>query len=493
MRKQSALLWCLVGIVCVMAPGRAVADWWDNFSDLNTYNDPNFATCDWTQIPNYDANYGWESDNPQWWFMPLISNPLTAFFDANYGAMRIWCEPHPFIPNYAFAGMAPDDGVHDPNASVTFWDDTTNHYAITKVYYPGSPNDPSDPNHDCGRSQIIMHGHPSGQQGFCFEIDRHNCAYRKMDQSYHWAGHQFHTFHSNLQSGIGTNWRNLTRIWVDPNGIKAVNDPDPNNCDPNDTTWLEPPESNNRITSLDNTKWLGTDIDQWERDGFWLLMQFEIDPNYAPGDPNGKFIKGAIWNGDKYAWDGEWLLTGEMSGPYWSGGTDPLQFYFSEGRTAVASWSSDYVNWGNGFPVDVVYDDFEARKGMFDPNNPRQLDLTITNGHMGTINLNLDVPDPTDPNTAAARLCRYTNGTEIVLIAEPLSGKSLKHWIIWDPNHPGDANYTSTDTNTVLYLTMDADWEVEAAFKCGGGSDLVMPLGMVLLALFAGVVIRRKL
>ncbi len=493
MRKQSALIWCLVGVACLLAPSRAVAEWWDNFSDLNTYNNPNFATCDWTQIPNYDANYGWESDNPQWWFMPLIANPTTAFFDANYGAMRIWCEPMWMVPQFAFAAMAPDDGVHDANASETYWDDTTNHYMMCQVFYPGSPNDFSDPNHDCGKAAILMHGHPSGQKGYCFEIDFHNCAYRKMDQSYHWKGHQFHTFHSNLQSGIGTNWRNLTRIWVDPNGIKAVNDPDPNNCDPNDTTWLEPPESSNRIPALDNTKWLGTDIDQWERDGFWLLMQFEMDPNYDPGDPNGKFIKGAIWQGDKYAWDGEWMLTGELCGPYWSGSTDPMTFYCPEGRSAVASWSSDYQNWGNGFPVDVVYDDFEARDGLFDPNNPRLLDLAITNGHMGTVNLNPDVPDPNDPNTADARLCRYTNGTEIVLIAEPLSGKSLKHWIIWDPNHPDDSNYVVTDTNSVLYLTMNADWDIEAAFKCGGGSELVMPLGMVLFALFAGVVIRRKL
>ena len=492
MASMRVLSWCVIACVGLMAHTSVHADYWDDFSDLNFWNDPNFSDGDYTKLLQYDANYGWEADNPQWWVYLIFGNPATRIVDANYGAIRLWAEPHPFIPTYAVLAFAADDNVHDPNTSETYWDDTTDHYIMCQVYYAGSPNDPCDTAHDTGQAKIFMHGHPFAQESLAFEVSLHDCAYRTPEQSYHWEEHHFWNAHLVIQAGIGTNFRNIQRLWIDPNGVRTPWSTDPNTSDPNDTTWLEPPERNNRIPSIDDTKWLGVDIDQWERDGFWILMQFHIDPNYSPGDPNGKWLQAAIWNGDKYAWDGEWCLSQELSEPYWSGG-DPFEFYRSEGRTAVAAQSATFDAWCNGFPADVIYDDFEAREGLFDPNNPRLLDLAITNGHMGRINLNPDVPDPNDPNTAAARLCRYTNGTEVVLIAEPLSGKMLKQWTIYDPNHPGDANYTVTDTNSVLYLTMDADWEIEAKFKCGSSSDLVMPLGMVLLALFAGVVIRRKL
>jgi len=501
MRAHVTLAWCLAAAVCVIAPTRLMADWWDDFSDNNFWNDPNFSDGDWTQLDQYDANYGWEADNPQWWVYALMCHPDTFIVDANYGAVRIWCEPHPFIPQFAYCGLAADDGVHSTPESETYWDDTSSHYVLCRAYYPGHPDGPNDPNFDCGKAGIFMHGHPFSQQSLLFMVDFDNKTYEDPCNpgSYKWADHHVYTYHANVQSGIGTDFRNLSRIWIDPNGVRDPNRGlDWSTADPNDTTWLEPPEGGtgiprHRDPNYDDPRWYGVSIDAWERNGFWILMQFEIDPNYEPGDPNGKWVKGAIWSGDKYAWDGDWLVVGELSGPYWDPDTDPLLFYRSEGRSAVAALSSDPLNWGNGFPADAIYDAFEAREGFFDPNDPRLLDLTISNSHMGTININPDVPDPNDPNTADARLCRYTNGTEIVLIAEPLSGKSLKHWIIWDPNHPGDANHVVTDTNSVLYLTMDADWEVEAAFKCGGGSELVMPLGMVLLALFAGVVVRHRL
>ena len=484
--------WGAVVLVGLITVGTVHADWWDDFSDLDTWNDPNFADGDAAHLDDYDANFGWQADDPQWWLYLIFGNPETYFFDTSYGAFRLWSEPHPFLPQGTVMAAAVDDGVHDANLSASYWDDTTNHYLMCRTWYPGSPNDPEDPAHDCGSAGIYLHAHPYGQTGLTFLMNFHNCAYRTPEQSYHWEEHHFWNTHLATQTGIGTNWRNIQRLWIDPNGVRTPWSTDPNTSDPNDTTWLEPPERHNRIASIDNTKWLGVDLDQWEREGFWMLVQFEIDPNYSPGDPNGKFIKGAIWNGDKYGWDGEWCLSQELSEPYWSGG-DPLLFYPPEGRCAVRSQSGRYDMWDNGFPADVVYDDFEAREGLFDPNDPRLLDLTISSAHMGTVNIDPDVPDPNDPNAPTKRLCRYTNGTEIVLIAEPLSGKSLKHWIIYDPNFPGDANHAVTDANSILYLTMDADWEVEAAFKCGGGAELVMPLGMVLLALFAGVAARRKL
>jgi hypothetical protein len=101
--------------------------------------------------------------------------------------------------------------------------------------------------------------------------------------------------------------------------------------------------------------------------------------------------------------------------------------------------------------------------------------------------------DPNDPETNPdLRLLRYTDGTDIVMAAEALPDRGWKKWKIWeDPNQYPDPNYTITDTNTVLYLTMDKDYVVEAIYSCSASSSVLPPIGMVLLALAAGVLIRR--
>lgn len=113
------------------------------------------------------------------------------------------------------------------------------------------------------------------------------------------------------------------------------------------------------------------------------------------------------------------------------------------------------------------------------------LTLKVVNDAWGSIDLD---PEPDDPNFPA-----YTRGTVLTLTAEPNEGKGFKRWLVFDPDYPGDANHATEDANLVLHLTLDANMEVEATFKCGGGSKLIMPLGIALLALFAGMVFRRKL
>ena len=93
---------------------------------------------------------------------------------------------------------------------------------------------------------------------------------------------------------------------------------------------------------------------------------------------------------------------------------------------------------------------------------------------------------PTDPN----ELRRYTDGTEIVMVGTPAEGKLFRVWKIYDPNYPGDANYITEDSNTVLYLTMDGDYAIEAIFKCGS-AEMLPPVGIVLVALTVGFVIRK--
>ncbi len=77
----------------------------------------------------------------------------------------------------------------------------------------------------------------------------------------------------------------------------------------------------------------------------------------------------------------------------------------------------------------------------------------------------------------------YPEGTDVTLTAEPNAGKSLKHWKVWDPYHPGDANYVVKDTNNPLTLVMNEDRKVTAVFKCGGGGLGLATLVVALTAL----------
>jgi len=285
---------------------------------------------------------------------------------------------------------------------------------------------------------------------------------------------------------------------VDPNSYDP-NDPDPNTFEPKDPMLPH-----------------------------WMVVQFDPygvnhDANHPddPNDPNCHWVRGAAWMGAKHDWDGNWVLQANCVGDLLGETvTDPINgdFPFDPnihmdyyvhlgGWDCVAAFAGGDTFWPPYNPCDdVSYDDFEARWGYF-TSVSHTLTLSVSNAHLGVVAVDPDllddpneagwhdpcVPGSYDPNVPLDPnyLRRYTDGTAIVLTALPHSGKSLKHWIIWDPNHPGDSNYTATDTNTVLYLTMDANWQIDAAFKCGGS---VPPfVAMTLLALGLAAAVRRLL
>jgi hypothetical protein len=94
------------------------------------------------------------------------------------------------------------------------------------------------------------------------------------------------------------------------------------------------------------------------------------------------------------------------------------------------------------------------------------LTLTVQNGGMGDIDVT-----PNQPG--------YAPGTGVILTATSHEGKEFLGWGMYDPNYPGDQNYYTTDTNSTLNLVMNANWQVDAAFKCDSGGDAMLPLGMV--------------
>lgn len=98
--------------------------------------------------------------------------------------------------------------------------------------------------------------------------------------------------------------------------------------------------------------------------------------------------------------------------------------------------------------------------------------------------LTVDVTNPSwgsvvevDPNWPRY----YRPDQSIALTAQPESGRSFKHWEVYDPNFPDDANHVTLDSNAVIYLTMDTDQHVRAVFQCGSSAGLPLVGAMALL------------
>lgn len=316
-------------------------------------------------------------------------------------------------------------GDLDPNTSPTVWNDSLPHYIVARVRY-----DPAyvDPNENRGMVGVFVHGDMIQVRGYLLRYD-------------------------------------LFRVPNKPGRITLVS--------PAPLGWCE--MSFAPVARLD------------EPNGFWLCLQFESDG--AAGDPNGKFLKAACWDGGKFDWDGLWQVTANLGDANTL--DEPPDQYLSQGRCGVMTWSDIY--YGNGFPAEASYDDVEARTGTFS-NLSHTLSLRISGDSRGKVTIEPDLVDaagqPNDPNDPNA-LRRYTTGTEIVLVADAFEGRGFKGWTIYDPNFaPGDANHAFLDSNAILYLTMDADYVIKATFTCSGSGQV--PLLAVTLLVIALTFARRR-
>jgi len=93
--------------------------------------------------------------------------------------------------------------------------------------------------------------------------------------------------------------------------------------------------------------------------------------------------------------------------------------------------------------------------------------------------------DPNDPNAPR----EYPSGARPVLTAHDVGNKVFTKWKLWDLSDANDANYPLIDTNDVLYLTMNTDWRVLAAYDCGGGTELLL---LVTLGALGALVLTRR-
>jgi predicted phosphodiesterase len=139
--------------------------------------------------------------------------------------------------------------------------------------------------------------------------------------------------------------------------------------------------------------------------------------------------------------------------------------------------------------IDVSADQLEFRgidkHGVFHTITiPRRYRLSVTVNDKSWGDVDLD-PAPSDANRPV-----YVTGTEVTLTAQPDPDRGFKHWKIYNPNNPDDANRTILDANLSTRIMMDADREVRAVFKCGGGEARMTPF-LVLGAAMCRVASRR--
>jgi hypothetical protein len=107
------------------------------------------------------------------------------------------------------------------------------------------------------------------------------------------------------------------------------------------------------------------------------------------------------------------------------------------------------------------------------------LALDVVNNSWGAVEIQPDQP-------------LYVEGTPATLTATPIDGKSFKEWLLYDPCHPNDTNYATTDANNPLTIIMDADRQVTAAFKCGSGAEQALPLLVVGIGVLGLAAYRRR-
>ena len=129
-------------------------------------------------------------------------------------------------------------------------------------------------------------------------------------------------------------------------------------------------------------------------------------------------------------------------------------------RGDLAVWFDGDLKHGRTPRLELEWTDLDTR---------RSLTLNVVNGSWGTVDVNPNQPifEPNQP---------------VTLTATPIDGKGFKQWEIYDPNHPGDANYAAIDANSSIAIVMNVDREVTAVFKCGGAGH-ALPLLMIGVAL----------
>lgn len=86
----------------------------------------------------------------------------------------------------------------------------------------------------------------------------------------------------------------------------------------------------------------------------------------------------------------------------------------------------------------------------------------------------------------------YEWGTTVALTAQPSEGRSFKRWRLYDPNHPGDADFAVFDANDQTVVFLEGDVWVDAVFNYCGQDVGPMLLPVILGMLGLSYLTRRR-
>ncbi len=130
------------------------------------------------------------------------------------------------------------------------------------------------------------------------------------------------------------------------------------------------------------------------------------------------------------------------------------------GRRDMTLWAQGRLDPGTTPRIELEWSELDSR---------RALTLDVVNETWGSVEVSPNQPI-------------YEPNQIVTLTATPVEGKSFRQWTVYDPNHPGDANQATIDSNLTLTLVMACDQHVEATFACGSGVGVLVPLAILALA-----------
>jgi len=150
--------------------------------------------------------------------------------------------------------------------------------------------------------------------------------------------------------------------------------------------------------------------------------------------------------------------------------------------TAQPTNGGTFVRWQGDVPTGHEQDNplalqMDSDKMLTAIFRGPSLTLSVVHDTWGTVSV-----DPNQPF--------YRPGQWVTLTATPIEGKAFGGWTIYDPCFPGDAEHAIIDDNMVTSVQLNADTQVEAAFKCGSGLGMLpAPAALGLLVL---LLLRRR-